>query len=208
VDIIATDDGKFAVSLGFRSFECDWSKKDGSLSVWAKKGEKTSFAHVRTGHGTFVEAVDDKGNVVMDGGDANWFYVPLSKKPVTLRVKKLPDPKLSKAQLDKERQKVTRYLVADRPYSLDLPDTLTGMIGWMEKQLRAVPEKARKAARFEFTTDYSYGESYPQIEIKYDEPESDKEVVKRVQIERERARIAEACERAKLQNLKTKYENA
>lgn len=203
MDIIAID-GKFMVSMGFCRFEYKWNE-DKTLSVW---GKEDGAAHITTNSGTFIEAIDETNKVVLKGGDGKWFYVPVSKKPIRLRFKKLSDPKLTKAQVEKARQKVTRYLISDTPYGLNIPSTLPGAIGWMQKQLKAIPKQCQKAACFEFVATMKHGETYPKIEITYVEPESDAEVVTRVKIERERTRIAEACERAKLENLKAKYETA
>lgn len=57
-------------------------------------------------------------------------------------------------------------------------------------------------------TSVEYGETYPNIEISYEEQETDEEVVRRIQIERERARLSELKERGQLKALQSKYEKA
>lgn len=206
MDIHVQGDGRYFIGV-LSQLETK-ANTDGSITLQTKGGEYArDMVNVSTNSGTFVEALDANGTVIIEGGDGEWLWVPVDK-PVTLRVKKLPPITLSKSQLDKKRNKVTRYLVSDRPYNLELPDTLPGVIGWLEKKLKEIPEASRAKASFEFTTDMAYGDTYPQIEISYTEAESDEEVVTRLQIEAERTRIAEAKERDQLERLRTKYEPA
>ena len=194
---ILAQDGKFMVGLGFNTAEYRWNK-DKTLTIWVK-GKSPGMATVAAYGGTFVEALDAKGNVVAESGDQGRMFLTVTKSPLTLRIKQLPKPKLTKGELDKKRSKVTRYLVSDAPYSIEgLPGTVSGMIRWLEKQLKAIPGKSRTTAKFEFTTEYEYGESYPRINITYEEPETDAELIKRLQVDAERGRLAEKCERAKL----------
>jgi len=207
MDIWATHDGKFMVGLGMagRFFDSKWNK-DRTLSVWSV--EKDWTVNVSTNRGTFIEVVNKRGDVVATGGDGQWFHVHLTKEPVKLRHKKLPTIKLSAAQIDKQRKTVTRYLCSDSPYELKIPDTLPGAIKWMQTKLNEIPKASRAKAEFEFGTEYSYGDSCPNIKITYTEKETDEEVIERLQIDAERDRIREETERAKLAKLKSKYEAA
>lgn len=200
MDIFATTDGKFAVGMLLNA-EYKWNT-DNTLSVWNKE---PSFVNVTTNRGTFIEAIDKSGAVVASGGDGEFFYIAISKEPITIRYKALAKIALTKADLDKHRKIVTRYLLSDRPYSLNLPDTLLGMIKWFEKQVKAIPIASRPKARFRFDTTMEYGETYPHIEITYDEPETDNEIVDRLQIETERDRIINDKERATFRKLKSKF---
>jgi hypothetical protein len=192
--------GISAVRLGH--WECQ-SNEDRTLSLWSER--ESLPVHVTTQRGEFIEVIDAIGKVALEGGDGNWLWVPVSKEPVRLRFKALPDPKLSKGQIQKIRQKVTRYLSCDSPYNLGVPAKLPEAISWMQEQLAAIPEPCRKNASFEFGTTTEYGETYPQITISYEEHETDKEVLERVKVERERTRIAELAERQKLEQLQQKY---
>lgn len=195
---IFVNDGRFMVGM-FARFKYEWAD-DGTLSVW---GSAASYAHVTTNRGTFVEAVDAEDHLIAEGGDGNWCYVPVGEKPIRLRIKSLPDPELTIKQIDKERQNVTRHLFCDKPYNL--PDTLPAMIEWMKGRLEEIPEACRENTRFSFDTTMEYGETYPEVEITYTEAETNEEVVRRIQIERERARIKEVAEREQLQALQAKF---
>ena len=208
MDIVAVD-GNFAVAaMGMSKeygFDTRWNTPEGTLTVWVGRHSKRKDVHVSTNQGIFLEAVDESGKVIVSGGDGDWFYVPLGKKPITLRYKVLPKVKLSKPELDKHRQTITRYLVSDSPYSLEIPDTLVGVIKWLEKQAKAIPEASRAKASFRFATTTEYGETYPNIEITYDEPETDKELISRLQIESEREHRKEENARQQFEVLKTRF---
>lgn len=202
MDITATN-GNFLVSaIRIGSWKYKWNK-DHTLSIWDSGGR--DHVHIVTNSGDFIEAVDKQGSLVSEGGDGDLFLLPIGKQPVRLRFKKLPDPQLSSAFLDKHRQRVVRYLLQDKPYNCGIPDTLSGTIQWMQKQLAQIPKASRAKASFGFDTTTEYGETYPQLEITYQEMESDDEVVMRVQVERERARIRELGERKELERLEAKY---
>lgn len=201
MDIIASN-GSFAVrALGRDHFKCGW-KKPNQLLVW---DIKDYHVNVETYRGDFIEVVDKNGKVIREGGDGEWFWLEPRKDKVTLRFKKLPDLTLTKNEREKQRKIVTRYLISDAPYSLHIPDTLTGAIAWMQKQLKAVPAAYRSKAKFEFGTTSSYGETYANIEITYPEPETIAELTLRLKIEAERGRILENSERDKFNKLKTKF---
>ena len=183
-------------------FQYKWNKRN-TLSVCSK--EKECVLTITTNHGDFVEVVDESGAVINSGGDGAWFHIRLTKSPVNLRFKKLPEPRLSKPDLKKHRKIVTRYLVSNAPYNLKIPNTLTGTINWMKEQSAKIPQASRAKAEFRFATTMEYGETYPNIEISYPEPETDKEVITRLQIEQERDRIRENGERAEFNKLKSKF---
>lgn len=201
MEIIASD-GRFLVgALRVGDWQYEWNK-DGTLSIWGKRDIRV---HVTTYRGDFIQLLDAEDHVLCEGGDGEWFCIEVAKEKRRLRFKKLPDPQLSASALNKARQRVTRYLLSEAPYSCDLPDTLNGVIKWMQKKLAEIPEASRAKASFRFDTTMEYGETYPRIEISYTEPETDDEVIKRVQIERERARIAEGKEREQLSRLRKKF---
>lgn len=197
--------GKFSVTMGFMSdrFQSDWNK-DGTLAVRSKE-KATHPISVMTYRGDFVEAIDEAGDVVASGGDGHSLYIHLTQKPVTLRFKKFAPLNLTASQLNKARQTVRRYLVSDSPYSLGVPGTLPKAIAWLEKKLAEIPEASRKKSRLDLSNSYSHGESYSNVEITYDEPETDAEVIKRLQIDAERAARTEATERATLDALQKKF---
>jgi hypothetical protein len=196
-------DGRFAVGAFRHGWDGEWNP-DNTLSVWAT-GDDTCI-HVTTNRGTFIEALNAAGDVVSQGGDGDWCYFCVSKEPIRLRYKILPTPELTKAELDKHRQVVTRYLVSEKPFHLDLPDSLPGMIDWMKAKLAEIPKGCRHETRFRFDTTTEYGETYPQIEITFQERETDEEVIRRVQIEAERDRVNTIKKRAELEKLKSELE--
>ncbi len=201
MDISALN-GNFSVAMmRMGEWNYEWNR-DRTLSIW---GEAPFPVDVDTRRGDFIEAVDESGRVVCEGGDGGWFRVPVVKKKTTLRFKKLPNPKLSKAALDKARETVTRYLVSDAPYNLKIPDSLDGAIKWMQGKLKEIPASSRAKASFRFDTSMSYGETYPNIEISYQEPEADAEVIRRIQVDAERTRIKTDADRAKFENLKSRF---
>lgn len=205
MEITATGGGFFISAMRLGGWDSRYNKKDGSLSVW---GDPQRPINISTHRGDFLEVLNEKGEIISEGGDGNWFWLSVSKSPVKLRFKTLPDPKLSKAELNKQRNKVIRYLLQDAPYNLGIPGTLNGAIKWMQKKLNEIPEASRAKASFQFDATMKYGETYPQITIDYEEMESDAEVIRRIQLERERARIAEINERRQLDALKVKYKTA
>jgi hypothetical protein len=190
MDIMATGDGWAFPLVGLGGFKYGVDKKTGDLSlvIDPKAKHKRDTFMVETPRGLFIETMKD-GEVIQEGGDGNWCHITVGKKPVTLRYKKLPDPGLSKRELDKCRKKVRRYLVDGQPYSAGVPDTLTGLVKWAEGLLVKIPASSRKDARCSFDTSSEYGETYPHVEVSYIEAETDDEVIERVKIERERARL-------------------
>lgn len=202
MDIFASD-GKFIVTMAMLRVETKWNK-DETLSV---RATEPTVISITTNRGDYIEVLNDADAVVAEGGDGGWFHLPVGADKLRLRFKALPDPNLTADCLANERQTVTRYLLSDAPSSLDIPDTLAGAIEWMQGQLAAIPEASRDTARFRFDTTMDHGETYPNIEISYSEPESDGEVIRRVQVSRERERVWQAFEREQLQNLQAKYAN-
>lgn len=197
-------DGKFGVAMGVNDFDYQ-GNGDGTLTVRAKKGSRRTYLSVHVERDQWIEAVDKKGSVVTTVGEDCGDIVIVGKEPITLRFKKLPKPRLSKVDLDKARHSVTRYVISDKPFNMDLPDTLAGMIEWMQAQFRAIPKEHRKTARFRFDIKQEYGETYPQIEITYEAPETDKELIRRLQVAAERTRLAEIQDRAKYEKLKVRF---
>lgn len=204
MDIYATD-GSFAVAaMGLGGWKYKWNK-DRTLSFWADdtsaKNAYLRHIFIEAGYGDFIECLDEDGQVLVEGGDGHSFYVEAVKKPRLLRYKMLPDPALSKAELNKARRSVERWLCSDSPYSLGVPNGLAACIKWLDAKLKKIPAASRKNAKIDFSSRSSYGESYDNIKITYFEPETDKEVIRRVQIETERARVSRVQKQAKLKQL-------
>lgn len=205
MDIFATDKS-FAISIGPDSFLYRWNK-DKTLAVWEnpKSEYKRPAISVQTNHGDFIEATDKSGKVICSGGDGETCWLPIGKEPVTLRFRELPKIEMSKVELEKRRITVTRYLYSDSPYSLGLNDKLTTVIAILEKKLSKIPKAYRDTAEIEFRNRMSYGESYENVEITWTEPETDEELMQRLQIEAERARVAADKERAQFKKLRDKF---
>lgn len=189
-----------------------WDKEGGGLRL---SGKRARPLNVVTSRNEFVEVVDDKtGEIVADGGDGDWFWVPEGDKPVTLRFKKLPDPKLSKAQIDKARQKTTVYVAHQEkhdggPFCFGTSyqnGTLQKVIKSLLKIQASIPKEYRAKARCEIDSESGYeGSHYASIEVSYERPETDAEVIRRVQTDAERTRLTMRREKAELENLKRKY---
>lgn len=208
MDITAFDGG-FAVSMmAGEMFHFNWDKKTKELLVWEnpKAKYKLPAVNVMTNRGDFIEAANDAGEVISQGGDGEFFYVPISKEPTRLRFRKLPKPSLSKSEFDKARKKVTRYVYSDSPYGLGLNDKLSKAISILEEKLSAIPKEYRDTAQIEFSNRMEYGETYENVEITYESPETDDELMRRLTIEAERSRIALDRKRAKLAKLKAELE--
>jgi hypothetical protein len=188
------------------SFLYEWNK-DKTLSVCENPKSKYQMPalSVTTGRGDFIEVLDDAGKVILEGGGGEWCYVPISKKPVRLRFKKLPEPKLTKAEMDKARRIVTRYLCSDSPYSLGLDTKLADAISILQKKLQEVPKAYRDTAEIEFRNRSEYGEGYENVAITWREPETDAELIYRLKVEAEHARIGSEKERAQFKKLRAKF---
>ncbi|HEU4635422.1 MAG TPA: hypothetical protein VFS41_04545 [Edaphobacter sp.] len=196
-------DGKFLAMVGLdRGVKYGWGK-DGSISA---KSDEPTIISVGTDRGDFLEVLDSKTKeVIHEGGDGQWFNVNVSSAPVCIRKKKLPVVKLTAAQRKRARKTVTRYLLSDTPYSLGIPDTVTGTIKWLGRQLAKIPAASRANATIDFSERRAYGESYANIAITFQEKETDAELDARLQAEAERKRLGEVAERAQLAALETKY---
>jgi hypothetical protein len=206
MDIYAHD-GSFGVAMGgFDSFLYGWGKdKTLSLKANPKAKYKRPSVSIETGRGDFIEAIDEKGNVVSEGGGGQWYYVEIGKALITLRFKTLPKPDLTKAQMDKARRRVTRHLYSDSPYSLGVNTKLSAAIELLQKKLVEVPKAYRHTAEIEFGSRTSYGESYEHVEITWTEPETDEELLYRLKVEAEHKRRSTENERAQFKKLRDKF---
>jgi len=199
MDITASD-GKFYTALmGLNKIDYEWSKNG---LVFSTKEKPKYPLYVRTGRGDFVECVNAEGEVISEGGDDHNYYVIPTKEKQTLRFKKLPPIKLTAKELDEKRQKVTRWLVSDMPYSLGVPNDLEGVIKWFQDKLAEIPKACRASARVDFHSRMSYGETYENLKITYEEPETDDELKHRLQVEAERARVSKIKKQEQLEKLK------
>lgn len=203
MDITAIN-GSFGIGFG-SEFNVEWNKKDKSLSVWAKEKGGREYAWVQIWNNEFVDAFDASGNLIAELDNKSHGFVPVTKEKTTLKFKTLPDPELTASEMNKERKQITRYLISGAPYSLNLPDSVEGIIKWMQGKLNEIPAASRKKASFRFDTTVEYGETYPNIEITYSESETDKEIIERIKISREVERRNTIKEKAKLECLKKKY---
>lgn len=215
MDITAAD-GKFLVGmLGIGGWEYEWNKKDGSLVFW---GKRPYPLNVTTFRGDFIEAVDEAGTVVAEGGDGDWFYVEVTEKKTTLRFKKLAVPALTATEINKARVSKTITVVSqerhdDGPFCFGAgyeDGTLAAVIDSLTKIRDSIPKRYRAKARCEIDSESGYeGSHYASINVSYDRPETDAEVIERLTIESERARIEQRKDRANLAALKAKLgENA
>jgi hypothetical protein len=200
MDITASNGSFFVAMMRLGDWQSEWNK-DKTLSVWST-GKGGNSIHIQTGRGDYLEGLDEDGKVIWEGGGGNWCWLPLTKKPIKLRFKKLPQPELTKAQMDKARKIVTRCLVSDSSYSLKVPDNLAGAIEWMQAKLKEIPKAARDSATIDFGTRHEYGESYENIKIEYREPETDEELIWRLSVEAEEARVATLRKKAEYEKLK------
>lgn len=205
---IHAHNGSFGIAMsGMDSFLYAWDKKDKTLLVSqnTKAKFKSPGVTIETGHGDFIEGVNDKGDVVFEGGGGEWCHLPLGKKPIRLRFKKLPEPTLTKSQMNKARNIVTRYLYSDSPYSLGIDAKLTKAIAILQKKLEEVPKAYRDTAAIDFSNSHSYGESYANVEITWQEPETDQELIYRLKVDAEHKRIKSEEERAEFKKLRAKF---
>lgn len=210
MDITASQ-GKFYIAMMRTG---DWKykwNKNGTLSIAGGRGYPI---HVTTYSDDFIEAIDAEGRVLADGGDGDWFYFPEGKETVTLRFKKLPDTNLTPPEIKKARRKTTVHVVDQQrhdsgPFQFGASyadGSLGKVIASLQKIRDGIPKQYRAKARCEIDSKSGYEDShYAHVEISYERPETDAEVIHRVQIERERSRIAENKERAQLVALKSKF---
>ena len=87
--------------------------------------------------------------------------------------------------------------------------SLLKVIGSFQKALASIPKEYRAKARCEIGSKSGYEDShYAHVEITYERPETDAEVIARVKIERETDRIARLKKRAQFENLKRELETS
>lgn len=202
MDIVTTRDG--FIANAFRGFEVERTG-DGALLVWSARDPVV--VNVMTSMGQFVEVTDADGKVMASGGDGNFMRVQIGEGKVRLCHKRLPDPDLTGDQINAARRVVTRYLVDNDTFDLQLPESLSGVIGWLSQKLESIPAECKDSAEFRFDAVTEYGEAYPHMEITYRQAETDAEVVARVKIEAERSRMLDAAERQRFERLKEKFES-
>jgi hypothetical protein len=204
--------GEFFVGMFQQSgAEYAWDKKNRALIVSGKRQYPT---RVTTYQGDFIEAVDQKtGDLLAEGGDGDWFYIPEGKKPVILRFKKLPAPKLTRAKIDKARKETTVHVAAQQrhdsgPFNFGASyedGTLQNVIDSLLAMKAGIPKAHRAKARCEIDSEGGYeGSHYASIKVSYVRPETDEEVIARVQIESERSRLAMLRDKAELSRLSQK----
>lgn len=212
MEIWATGDGFAVGMMRLGKWEPQWNKDDGSLQI---VGDREYPVSVTTNRGMFIECLDEGGNVLCDGGDGSWFYVPAGKETVSLRYKQLPDPALTATEVEAARKTTTVYVARherhdDGPFEFGASytdGTLNAVIESLDKIRDSIPREYRAKARCEIDSESGYeGSHYASIEVSYVRPETDEEVVARVKIERERSRIERLTDEAKLRHLKKKLD--
>lgn len=197
MDITASQGKFFVAAFRIDKSEYGWNK-DGSLSI---SGKRKYPLKVQTERGDFVECLDESGKIISEGGDGEWYCIQPKPEKQALRFKSLPAIKLTAIE-KKKRVEVKRYLVDGSPHSLGIPNNLSEAIKWLSAKLAEIPKDCRASAEVDFDNSFSYGESYSNIEITYLQPETDEELIRRLQIEVERARVAKIKKVAQFERLK------
>lgn len=211
MDIWATNDGFAVGMMRFGEWEPKWNKKDKSLSITGKREHHIS---VETGRGIFIECLDDGGKLLMDGGDGHWFYVPPGEATVTLRHKKLPEPELTAAAINKARKSTTVYVAHQQQYdggpftfgASYTDGSLDEVLASLQKIRDSIPKQYRAKARCAIDSKGGYeGSHYASIEVSYERPETDEEVIERVKIDTERQRLKSNEELSQFKKLRAKF---
>lgn len=204
MDIIAGSENDrffFAATPFNEGWTWDYNE-DGSLNICVNPGG--GLLSITCAEGMYLEIDDEAGTTVKTIfpstlGD----LVSLQEGNYALKKVVAPDPKLSDAEIETARGTVTETIFNDLPY--EIPDKLAGCIEWFQGKLQEVPEELRDTAEVSFDTRTEYGETYDNVCITYERPETDAEVVQRVKIERQRKDIEEAKRKAVFDHLKAEF---
>lgn len=211
MDIFA--DGKtFMLGMGLGDYKYA-AAKDGSLVLTA--GKHNYPLNVTTNRGTFLEVVDKNGAVIQDGGDGSWLFLTLGKDPITLRYKTLATPKMDKRQIKKARKSTTVYVVRQQRYDTGPINfgasyengSFLKVLNSFKAALANIPAKYRANACCQIDSEGGYeGSHYASVEITYNRPETDAEVLSRVKVEAEQNRLATENKKVQLKKLKSELE--
>lgn len=164
---------------------------------------------------TMHEAVDQNGNTL---GWGKQFPVWPIRKGTTVAVKPIKPPreKPTAAEIDGARQ-TTRVVVADQEQYDGGPidfggysdGSLLRVIGALQVVLDSIPAEFRASARCEINSTGGYeGSHSAHVEVTYTRPETDEEVVARLEEQSIVAMMKEREGRAQLAQLQAKYGSA
>lgn len=92
--------------------------------------------------------------------------------------------------------------------SPEMPDELVGAIAWLQGQLDSIPAEHRGTARISFDERREYGESYANICITYERPETDDEWEARKADLEERLAYHRELRRKEFEALRSEFEDA
>lgn len=175
-------------------------------TVVCEEAQSLQVAAVR-----YYEAVDASGARVAAGRQ---FQLLANKgDKITFRRVKSPRSKFSKAEIAKARKKKTvtvvdqdRYDVGAFCFGASYTDgTLRKVIATLKAIEATIPAKFRASARCGIDSRGGYeGDHFAHIEVSYSRPETDAEVVERIQQEMIGAHLQQEAEQAEYERLKAK----
>ena len=88
------------------------------------------------------------------------------------------------------------------------PEDANEFIAWLVEKINSIPEEHRATAKIEIDTTSSYGDTYANLAIKYNRPETDEEEERREGQEKGIRENQKARELRQLETLKAKYESS
>lgn len=154
----------------------------------------------------YVEALGEDGEVI-DAG--KWFNV-VSVKDQVIRFRQMTSGKTyTDAEIKKKRKAATVVAVEQEdsrsaPFAFDAP--LGKVIASLAKIRDGIPEEYRVSAHCEIRSESGYeGGHSAEIRVTYERPETDGEVIARLEDKAIEAMINERSERAKFEKLKKKF---
>lgn len=160
----------------------------------------------------YHEAVDATGAVI---GTGTWFHAYADKgSKITIRKIEPPRKDYSASEIKQARRKMTVRVVDQErhdagPFNFGASyedGTLAAIIKSLTEIRDSIPEEYRDKARCEIDSESGYeGSHYAHIKVSYERPETDGEVVTRLQDEAVAAMLKEREERAKLAALQKKF---
>lgn len=154
------------------------------------------------------EAVNQHGKVLGSGRDLGFHCMAAKGDRVTIHRLALTRDPFTAAEIKKARKPTTVEVVEHMPYGGPIyfgskyeDGSLNKMIASLEKVRKTIPKPYRDKARCEFHTHMEYGETYIHVTMSYSRPETDAEVLHRLEIEGIEAALAERSKRAQLARL-------
>jgi predicted metal-dependent hydrolase len=148
-------------------------------------------------------------SIVLDGAPlsmADWRELMLKQFRAIEEERRNREPLAQELRTAQERDTVTVRVSSDE----DMPDALSEVIAWLQRQLESIPPEMRHTAILSLDTQSDYdGPSYATYEITYERPETDEEwAARKVDVERRAelwAKRREAAERAEFDRLSAKF---